>query len=214
METTNKTAVIYARVSSVSDRQNTERQVKDLKAYADGNGYTITKVFEEHISGATKNADRPVLVDCLNYCIHNNINTLLLSELSRLGRAVFEVFENIKVCIDNRLNVYFQKEGFSLLDANGKTNPFAAIMVATLGTCAELEREAISFRLQSGRANYIANGGKLGRSVGYRKPMEKKQEEYKDVIKMLRKGVAIRLIASSCGVGVSTVQRLKKELGL
>lgn len=33
-ELKNKTAVIYARVSSVGDRQSTERQVKDLADYA------------------------------------------------------------------------------------------------------------------------------------------------------------------------------------
>ena len=34
METKNKTAVIYARVSSNNDRQDTSRQIKDLENYA------------------------------------------------------------------------------------------------------------------------------------------------------------------------------------
>ena len=40
------------------------------------------------------------------------------------------------------------------------------IMIATLSTCAQLERDNISFRLQSGRKQYIEKGGKLGRKVG------------------------------------------------
>ena len=53
METTkNKTAVIYARVSSVSDRQNTGRQVADLTTYAAASGMELVNTFEEHISGA------------------------------------------------------------------------------------------------------------------------------------------------------------------
>ena len=46
------TGVIYARVSSIGDRQSTERQVKDLSEYAKYKGIEVCKVFEEHISGA------------------------------------------------------------------------------------------------------------------------------------------------------------------
>ncbi|MBQ9237571.1 MAG: helix-turn-helix domain-containing protein, partial [Prevotella sp.] len=40
---------------------------------------------------------------------------------------------------------------------------------------------------------------------------EKFQEEYAAVIKQLRKGYPIRMIATSCSVGISTVQRIKKK---
>ena len=53
MET--KPAIIYARVSSVGDRQNTERQISDLTRYAEYSNLIIAKVFEEHISGAKRN---------------------------------------------------------------------------------------------------------------------------------------------------------------
>ena len=56
-------AVIYARVSSTGDRQSTERQVMDLTDYADKNGLTIQQVYEEHISGAKRNVERPVLTE-------------------------------------------------------------------------------------------------------------------------------------------------------
>ena len=56
-----KSAVIYARVSSIGDRQNTERQIFDLREYANRNDFQILKTFEEHISGAKKNEDRLVL---------------------------------------------------------------------------------------------------------------------------------------------------------
>ena len=70
-----KTAVIYARVSSVGDRQSTERQVKDLSDYALYKKMEIRKVFEEHISGAKKNEERPVLCQTLEYCKQNGITT-------------------------------------------------------------------------------------------------------------------------------------------
>lgn len=75
-----KTAVIYARVSSagaVESRQSTERQVIDLTDYADKNGITISRIFEEHISGAKRNDERAVLSECIEYAISNHIDVVL-----------------------------------------------------------------------------------------------------------------------------------------
>lgn len=207
-------AVIYARVSSTNDRQSTDRQVADLNAYAEINKINVVKTFEEHISGVKRNEERPVLCECLAYCTENKIDILLISELSRLGRNVDEVLANVKYCKDNQLNIYFQKENLSILQPDGTKNPFLNIFISVLGTCAEMERENIKFRLNSGRAKYIADGGKLGRKVGSIKSREKKQEEYKQVLKELKKGTSIRRTAKLCDVSVSTVQRLKAEFNI
>ena len=206
-----KKAVIYARVSSIGDRQSTLRQVLDLTQYATTNGMEVVEIFEEHISGAVKNEERPVLCECLDYCIANTIDSLLISELSRLGRNVDEVLANVKRCNDNSLNIYFQKENISIFQADGSKNPFLNIFISVLGTCAEMERENITYRLNSGRAKYIADGGKLGRKVGSVKTKERKQEEYSKVIRSLRAGKSIRDTAAICSVSISTVQRVKKE---
>ncbi len=205
------TAVIYARVSSVGDRQNTERQVSDLSKYAAFANLTVSKIYEEHISGAKKNTDRPVLQEAIDYCITNKIGCLLVSELSRLGRNAFEVLDTVKLLIDHGINLYMQKEQFTLLDKAGKPTMFAPIMIATLSTCAQLERENIKFRLNSGRKLYVERGGKLGRKVGSVKSSAQKKEEYKEVILYLKKGYSIRNIAKLTGKGVSTVQRIKQE---
>ena len=57
-------AVIYARVSSTNDRQSTDRQVSDLNGYASKNDINVVKTFEEHISGAKRNEERPILCEC------------------------------------------------------------------------------------------------------------------------------------------------------
>ncbi|GAY29485.1 putative transposon Tn552 DNA-invertase bin3 [Bacteroidaceae bacterium] len=207
-------AVIYARVSSTNDRQSTDRQVSDLNGYASKNDINVVKTFEEHISGAKRNEERPILCECLDYCIENKIDTLLISELSRLGRNVDEVLANVKLCKDNNLNIYFQKENLSIFQPDGTKNPFLNIFISVLGTCAEMERENIKFRLNSGRAKYIADGGKLGRKEGYRKSKEQKEVEYKEVIKELKKGTSVRRTAKLCDVSVSTVQRIKAEFNL
>ncbi len=206
-----KTAVIYARVSSVGDRQSTDRQVKDLSDYAVYQDIEVRKIFEEHISGARKNDERPVLCEAILYCKDNGIDVLLVNELSRLGRNAFEVLASVKDLLDCGINLYIQKEQFTLLDKDGKPSLFAPVMIATLSTCAQLERENISFRLNSGRKQYVAKGGKLGRKAGSTKTADQKKEEYREVISLLKKGYAIRNVAKLTGKGISTVQRVKKE---
>ena len=154
------------------------------------------------------------MVEALEYCEANSIDILLVSELSRLGRDAIEVLEVVKRLVDNKINLFMQKEQFTLLDENKQPSTFAPIMLATLSTCVQLERENIKFRLNSGRAQYIAKGGKLGRRTGSVKTTEQKKEEYKEIIALLKKGYSIRNVASLCKVGNSTVQRIKKEFNI
>ena len=210
----NTTAVIYARVSSIGDRQNTERQVLDLQDYAAFQKLQVSKVFEEHISGAKRNVERPILLQAIDYCKQNKVTILLVSELSSLGRNAFDVLATVKDLIDSGNNLYMQKEQLTLLDGEGKPTLFAPIMIATLSTCAQLERENIKFRLNSGRKLYIEHGGKLGRKVGSIKTLEQKKEQYKDVISYLKRGYSIRTIAKLTNKGTSTVQRIKKDFNL
>lgn len=209
-----KTAVIYARVSSVGDRQNTDRQISDLLDYVEYQKLELCKIYEEHVSGAKKNVERPVLQQAIEYCKANSVDILLVSELSRLGRNAFEVLATVKDLIDSGINLFMQKEQLTLLDADGKPTMFAPIMIATLSTCAQLERENIKFRLNSGRKLYIERGGKLGRKVGSTKSTEQKREEYKNIISYLKRGYSVRNIAKLTGKGISTVQRIKTEFAL
>ena len=206
--------VIYARVSSTGERQSTSRQVTDLTNYASLNGLKVVEVYEEHISGAKRNEERAVLTECIDYAIANRVDVVMFSELSRCGRAVWEVLDTIRTLKDNGINAYFQKEGLSLFSADGKENPYLAVMVSVLGVCAQMEREAIAFRLNSGLKRYKEAGGKVGRKVGSVKTKERKQEEYGKVIRSLRAGKSIRDTAAICSVSISTVQRVKKEFAI
>ena len=209
-----KRAVIYARVSSVNDRQNTQRQVEDLTRFANKNEYDLVGTYQEHVSGAAKNENRMVLMECLDYCVSNKVDFLLLSELSRLGRSTLQVLKSLEILHEAGVSVYIQNLGIYTLQSDGSVNPIASIMVTVLAEMANIERTNIAYRLNSGRANYIANGGKLGRKAGSIKSMDKKKEEYKEVISLLKRGYSVRNVAKLSGVSASTVQRVKKDFVL
>ena len=207
--------VIYARVSSQGDRQNTERQIFSLSNWASKNEVEIDKVFSEKKSGGVKNSERLVLKECLNYCVENKIDLLMVNALDRLGRKVDEVLETIKWAKDRGLNIYLEKENMSLYDfKEHKESPFLTIFVSILGTCAELERSAIEYRLRTGLEAYKAKGGKVGRHKGSIKPKEEYEAEYKATIKLLRQGFSVRKTAVLSKTSVSSVQRIKKLFGL
>ena len=211
------TAVIYARTSSsgsMEHRQNTERQVHDLQEYAKYQKYDVLKVFEEHISGAKKNSERAILQEAIDYCITNKVDILLSSELSRIGRSSFEVLETVKKLIDNKVNLYLQKEQMTLLNEKGEPSMFAPILISCLSFSYSVERESVQYRLNSGRRVFIEKGGKLGRKKGSIKSTEKKEQEYKEVLMYLRKGYGVRVTSKLTNISESTVQRLKKEFAI
>lgn len=212
-----KSSIIYARVSTI--RQDYDRQVIDLTNYANGNGYVVEEVFTEKISGAKKNNERVALLQAIDYATKNHC-TILCSELSRLGRNIDEVLKSVIYCKENRINVYFQKEQLHIFNADGTEHPFLMIMIATLSTCAQLERESIRFRMASGYDNYRANGGKVGRKEGYRKTIQDYERTNNGLVQDLRdkmngakgKLYSVRSLAERHNVNPSTVQAITKLL--
>ena len=208
-----KKAIIYARVST--SVQNTDRQVIDLQTYASANGYQVLNVFTEKISGAKRNDEREALTEAIDYA-HAHKCTILCSELSRLGRNIDEVLKSVIYCKENRINVFFQKEQFSIFNHDGQPHPFLMIFISVLGTCASMEREAIRFRMKSWFDNFRANGGKVGRKEGYRISMSDYESKYPELVKDLRdkangaKGrlYSVRALADRHNVNASTVQAI------
>ena len=206
-----KRAVIYARVSSENDRQDTSRQITDLRKHCKAQNMEIVKIYEEHISGAKKNEERQILTECLDFCTGNDIDFLLLSELSRLGRSTLQVLKSLEQLHEVKVSVYIQNLGIYSLQPNGEVNPIASILITVLAEMGNIERSNIQYRLNSGRAQYVMNGGKLGRKTGSVKSEEKKREEHKEVISLLKRGYSIRNSAKLTGCSISTVQRIKNQ---
>ena len=217
----NRKAIIYARVSSTGDRQSTDRQTYSLNKLIESNGDILVHApFEEHISGAKRNSERAVLTECLNYAKNNDVDVIYFSSLDRMGRAIWQVLETVKFCLDNHINCFFQKEQMSLFLDDGTENPFLAIFVSVISTCASIERDSIRFRLNDARTKKIEEARKanktlaeagFGRPKGSVKTAEQKATEYAKVIRCLRSGKSIRDTAKLCDVSISTTQRIKKE---
>ena len=90
-------AVIYARVSSVGDRQNTERQISDLSEYAAFQKLQISQIYEEKISGAKKNRERPVLIEAIEYCKENKVSfAIFTNNLEKIPQCLRDILRVIQ----------------------------------------------------------------------------------------------------------------------
>ena len=137
----------------------------------------------------------------------------LIAEINQLPNDYHpRKMEALKELMDNKINLYTQKEQFTLLNEDGKPSIFAPVLLSCLSLANTLELESIKFRLQSGREQAKKRGVKMGRKKGSIKTVEQLNKEYPQVIKLLKRGQSIRNTAKICNVSISTVQRIKKTL--
>ena len=203
-------AVIYARVSSEGERQNTDRQVADLTRYADAASTAVVRVFTEKASGADD--ERPVLAECLDWCVAGNADTLLVSEVSRLGRTVKVIVDAVDRLTKAGVNIHIHNIAVDTLLPDGKENPIGTVAVTLLAVGAKMERDNIMDRLNSGRQLAIERGVKMGRKVGYRLSNREIVAKYPKVARKLKEGFSVRETAAVCGVSPSTVQKVNKAI--
>ena len=199
--------VIFARVSTRI--QEYDRQVNELTALANGNGWSIESVFAEKVSGAKANTDRTELLNMIQYVEANHIDKVLVTELSRLGRDTLQVLEVIQLLNDKGISLYIQNYNIETLTKEGKVNAMSQFLITILAEVARMERKTIRERVESGYKNYRANGGKVGRKVGYQKSESTMKEQYIEEIKLLKKGYSLRNIAKITGTSINTIRKCK-----
>lgn len=198
---------IFARVSTSS--QDTERQVADLTAFADRNKYQVLATITEQISGAKKNADRPQLQQLLDLAYRKEIDKVLVTEISRLGRDTTEILKTLDHFTDLGVCVQLLNYNLQTLTPTGQRDSIARMFMTMLADLARLERELIQDRVRSGIKRARAKGKAHGRKPGTIKENERLLEENKTAVRLLRQGKSIRHIAKICEISPTTVQKVK-----
>lgn len=205
-----KKVVIFARVSSTNGTQDYERQINDLRTLASANNWVVEAIFAEKVSGAKKNIERIELMNMISYINSHNINKVLITELSRLGRDTLQVLQTIEILNQNRVSVFIQNYNIETLTPEGEINPMSQFLVTILAEVARMERKTIRERVASGYQNFLNNGGKVGRKMGYTKSDEAMREEYGEEIRLLKRGYSLRNTSKLTGTSINTLRKLAK----
>lgn len=202
--------VLFCRVSSTSDRQNYDRQINDLTEYAKSVNHDVVSVFAEKVSGAKKNHERPELMNMVEFANNNDVDKVLVTELSRLGRDTLQILQTIEILNQNKISLFIQNYNIETLTPDKEINPMSQFLVTILAEIARMERKSIENRLSSGYHNYRSNGGVVGRKRGYRKNEEDMQMQYAEEIKMLKKGYNYQHISQITTTNKNTLTKLRR----
>jgi DNA invertase Pin-like site-specific DNA recombinase len=202
-------AVIYSRVSSEGNRQDTERQTNELIEYANKMGYELVGVYEEKVSGFKKNEDRPIFSKMLEEIEKGTIDKILVWELSRIGRSVIQSLQNIQLLTDKKVSIYIKNFNLETLNDDKTTNSLSMFMVQILFSVANMEAQLTKSRMVSGYRNHIKNGGKVGRKSGSIETEEETIQKHSDILKLLKKKLSIRQISGLTNKSTNTILKVK-----
>jgi DNA invertase Pin-like site-specific DNA recombinase len=184
---------IYTRVST--PEQSTDRQVRELRAYAKAREWKIARVIEEIASGASKK--RPLREELLQMARTRSIDAVLVQALDRWGRSVQDLV--LTMAELETLGVAFIVPGH--IDM---TTPTGRMLAHFLGAVAEFERELIRERVRSGLAHARSKGKRLGRPRATPVRVE-------EGIAMLDQGSTYKEASRRSGVSVSTLLRTRRQ---
>jgi DNA invertase Pin-like site-specific DNA recombinase len=200
---TNK-AFIYCRVST--EKQETERQLRDLRDYCKRNDYEIAEEFQENISATKSKVQRQHLIDAVRkskakYFIADDISRF--SRNVKVGLEIKDELHEMGVCL------VFVQTGMKSLNEDGTPNAMANMVFVSLMNVYEMENSTKRQMIKSGLRNAVANGKTLGRPEGTTEDLLIK---YPKVVKLLQNGTSIRNTALLSQKAKSLVQRVKVQM--
>ncbi|WP_159473510.1 recombinase family protein [Dyadobacter sp. 3J3] len=201
-------AVIFSRVSK--NVQNYQRQIDDLKAYAEKQGWTISRIIAEKISGSKSNDDREGIGELLAAAKKGEIQKVLVSEVSRLGRRPSQTHQVLEELTNLKISLYIHQFNIETLLPNGKLNPAASMIFSITADLARQERETHIERIISGMELAKRNGQKFGRRHGRLYTDAQLLRKYSKAVKDIELGLSIRKVAKLHEISPDTVQRLKR----
>lgn len=202
-------ACIYARVST--NGQEFDRQIAELRQYADRMGYEVVKEFSEKISGAKKVEERAALVELLSFVEAHHVDKVLIYECSRLSRRAVDFLSVIDTLTNLKISVYIHQNGLETLLPSGTPNPIAQLVLGILAQFNSMERSLIRSRMESGYNHFRSLGGRVGRKEGYRKSDEQMRTQYQNEIKLLRKGLSLRNVNAITHTSINTLRKIKTQ---
>lgn len=195
--------MIYGYIRVSTDKQSNETQRFEIKNFCKEKGININVWIEETISSTKKLKERRLgkLLKKLK-----SEDTLIISEISRLGRNLMQIMSILHYCMEHNVLVLTTKERYELgNNINSKLLAFA------FGLSAEIERNLISQRTKEALARRRAEGVKLGRPKGSHSAYVKLSGKEEKIRLMRQNNVSISELARRFKTSRVTVRKFIKE---
>ena len=194
--------MIYGYIRVSTDKQTVENQRFEITRFCKVQRFKIEKWIEEKISG-TKAPEKRQLGKLLKLVQEGD--TIICSELSRLGRSFFMIMSILSGCMERGVKVWTIKDNYRLGD-----DIQSKVLAFAFGLSAEIERNLIAQRTKEALARCKAEGKILGRKPGRAVKVRLTGHE-KEIRKMLREGKNNVEIGKRFGVHKKTVRIFIRE---
>lgn len=201
---------ILAYIRTSTDKQDNDNQKLEIYEYAHSRNLKIDEVIEVQMSSRQGRVQRRIeeLMEKLK-----ESDTLIVTELSRLGRSTSEIIHMINTMIKKNIRIIAIKQG---IDINCHSMS-SKIVVTIFSLLAELERDLVSLRTKEALSAKKSKGIKLGKPKGklqnsrFDKDIERIQE-------LLALGVSVRKCSKILGydnhIGLSNYIKTRKVMDL
>ena len=190
----------YARCSTSEDKQDIQRQIRELKAAG-----AAEVVFEYEHGDAKVKQNLHMLLETATVG-----DTIITLEVSRLSRSTQQLCEIVEIIKQKRLRLIIV--GSITVDCrNGEIDPMSQAFVQMSAVFAELELSIIRARVRSGMRNAAAKGVKISR-----KPTTKEDIPamfYKHYPAFAVGKLNVSELARVCGISRPTVYKYLKMVG-
>lgn len=188
----NKT-IAYLRVST--DKQTVDNQRAEISNYATANKILIDEFIETEISSKKSTKDRRIDELILKL---NKDDTLIVSELSRLGRSTQQVLEIIDIILKKGITIIFIKQNLKV--SNDTNDITSKVMITLFSLFSELERDLISNRTKEALKSRKNKGQILGRK---KDSLSKSKYDFKanEIITLFNKQIPATTIIKIIGAG-------------
>jgi len=192
----------YLRVST--EEQTILNQRIAIKKWALDNDYEILEFFEDaSVSGKVAAINRPAFREMLEIVRNEQVDAVIVYELSRVGRTFWETLDAIKAI----------EQYAPLISCSAKevflqtTDPsIRKLLIGILTWVAEREREILIQRTKDGMIRAKISGKMIGRP--------KKFLDKDSLIKLLSQNMPKRKIAENLGMSKATLYKGIRRLSL
>ena len=192
----------YLRVST--EEQTILNQRIAIKKWASDNDYEIVEFFEDvSVSGKVAAINRPAFREMLEIVRNEQVDAVIVYELSRVGRTFWETLDAIKAI----------EQYAPLISCSAKevflqtTDPsIRKLLIGILTWVAEREREILIQRTKDGMIRAKISGKMIGRP--------KKFLDKDSLIKLLSQNMPKRKIAENLGMSKATLYKGIRRLSL
>jgi len=190
---------LYLRVST--DKQTTDSQAFELRAYCQRRGWNDVAEFTDTCSGAKSARDG---LDRLMQAVRKGkIDTIVAYKLDRLGRSLSHLAQLVGELTTHHVALVIPAQGID----TSSTNPASQLQLNILMAVAEFERGIIRERVNSGLKAAKARGVRLGRPSTL-------DQHFPAVRSLLDSGLGVCAISRQLGLPLSSAHKLVKQARL